>query len=63
MGVCEGECMGLPQLYEVLEGWKFVCGQVYNLKGIKGKLMFLFYCSSFEGMMQADPAVMGRGNV
>ena len=22
----------LPWVYEALEGWKYVCGQVYNLK-------------------------------
>ena len=53
VGVCEGECMGcspgdepdldeMPQLYEAFEGWNSVCGQAYNLKGIKGK----FYCFS-----------------
>ena len=66
-GVCEGECIGrspgdepltltrchscgLPQLYEAF-GWKSVCGRVYNLKGIKGKisflLLFLKLCFSF----------------
>ena len=29
---------GLPQLYEVLEGWNSVCGEAYNLKGIMGKI-------------------------
>ena len=61
MGVCERECMGLtpqdePQtlmrchsygLNEALEGWKYDCGQAYNLKGIKGKisviLLFLMH--------------------
>ena len=44
--ICE-----LPQLYKALEGWKSVCGQAYNLKGIKGKisvfLLFLKLCFSF----------------
>ena len=30
--------VGLRQLSEALEGWKYVCGRVYNLKGIKGKI-------------------------
>ena len=35
---------GLPQLYEALEGWKSVCGQAYNLNGIKGKIsVFLHF--------------------
>ena len=42
---------GLPQLYEALEGWKSVCVQAYNLKGMKGKfsvfLLFLKLCFSF----------------
>ena len=60
-GICEGECMGcspgdepltlmryhscgLP--HEALEGWKSVCGQAYNLKGIKGKFsVFLLFLS------------------
>ena len=61
---------GLPHLYEALEGWKIVCGQTYNLKGIKEKiyvfLLFLKLCLSFtvaHGMMHADPAVVGGGNV
>ena len=29
---------GMPKLYEVLEGWKAVCGRAYNLKVIKGKI-------------------------
>ena len=60
---------GLTQLYEAFEGWKSVCGRVYNLKGIKGKILFffsflnfLFYCSSFHGMMRADPAVVAGGD-
>ena len=64
-------CCGFPQLYESLEGWKSVCSQAYKLKGIKGKIsvfplflkLFFFYCSSFHGMMCANPAVVGRGNV
>ena len=60
----------LPQLYEALEGWKSVCERAYNLKGIKGKiyvcllflkLLFLFSCTSFHGMMHAYPTVMGGG--
>ena len=50
---------GLPQLYEALEGWKTVCGRAYNSTGIN---MFLFYCSSFLGMMHANPVVVGRGD-
>ena len=61
---------GMPQLYETLEGWKFVCGQAYNLKGIKGKisvfLLFLSFVSillhSSHGTMCADPAVAGGGD-
>ena len=45
--------------------------KAYKLKGINGTIyvflfflkLFLFYCSSFQGMMRADPAVDGRGNV
>ena len=33
---------GMPKLYEALEGWKSVCGRVYNLKDIKRK----FFCFS-----------------
>ena len=53
MGRCPGDepltltrchSCGLPQLYEALEGWKSVCGRVYNLKGIKGKFsVFLLF--------------------
>ena len=53
----------LPQLYEALEGWKSVCGRAYNLKGIKGKFLFFFYCSSFQGMMRADPTMARRGYI
>ena len=38
---------GLPQLYEVLEGWKSVCARADNLKGIKGKISFFFTFVSF----------------
>ena len=42
---------GLKQLYDVLEGWKSVCGRAYNLKAIKGKissfLIFLKLCIFF----------------
>ena len=42
---------GLLQLYEALEGWKFICGSAYNLKSIKGKiyviLLFLKLCFFF----------------
>ena len=62
---------GLPQLYEAFK-WKFVCFQTYNLKGIKGKIylyyflpsaLFLFYCSSFYGMMLANPIAARGSNV
>ena len=75
-GVCEGECMwcslkrchscGLPHLYEAF-GWKSFGGRAYNLKDLKVKIsffslaLFLFYSSSFLGMMRADPAVAGEG--
>ena len=73
MVVCKGECMecspwdeyhncGLPQLYEAFEGWNSICGQAYNLKG-KFSVFLLFYCSSFLGMMYADPTVVGGGEV
>ena len=35
---CHG--CGLPQLYEAFEGFKSICGQSYNLKGIMGKFSF-----------------------
>ena len=63
---------GLRQLYKALEGWKSVCGRAFNLKGIKGKIfcfsslhkaLFLFYYSSFNGMMRADSAMVGGGVV
>ena len=55
---------GLPQLYEAFEGWKPICGRAYNLKSIKGKffVFLLFYCSSFLGMVRADPAMAGRSD-
>ena len=55
---------GLPQLYEAFKGLNSVCGPAYNLKGIKGKFsaFLLFHCSSFHGMMGADPAVAGGGD-
>ena len=57
--VCVGECMGhiprdepqtltrchsseLSLLYAAC-GWKSVCVQTYNLKGIKGKISFLIF--------------------
>ena len=33
---------GMPKLYEALEDLKSVCGRAYNLKGIKGKVLFFF---------------------
>ena len=66
-GVCEGECMnecmdepphltrcnsyGMPKLYEAVEGWKSVCAQAYNLKGIKGKVLFFFSFLSFVSLL------------
>ena len=53
---------GVSQLYEA---W----GLAYNLRGIKEKIYFLFFSfvslfySSFQGMIRADPAVVGGGNV
>ena len=35
-----------------LVGWRFICGQAYNLMGIKGNISF-----SFDGVMLADPAI------
>ena len=34
----------MPQLYETLEGWNFVCGQDHNLEayGCVLKVVFLF---------------------
>ena len=59
-GACEGNARGvaqgmnpdldeMPQLYEACEGWKSICGQAYNLKGIKEMLFFFFLklCFSF----------------
>ena len=85
MEVCKRECMGcnlgdepltlmrchssgLPQLYEAL-GWKFVCDQDYNFKGIMGKISFFlklcfsFTVAHFYGMMRANLTVAGGGNV
>ena len=55
---------GLPQLYETFKGWKSICGQAYNLKGKKGtfSIFLLFYCSSFLGVMHANPVVTGADN-
>ena len=58
---------GLPKLYGACEGWKFVCGRAYNLKGIfqfflSFLALLLFYSSSFLGMMCADSVLMGGGD-
>ena len=61
---------GLSKLYEAF-GWKSVCGQAYNIKGIKRKIsvfllflqLFLCYCSSFHGMIRADPRWLEEMNV
>ena len=54
---------GVPQLYEALDGWKFICGRAYNIKGIKGKiyviLLFLKLCFSFT----VTHFMAGRGDV
>ena len=56
----------MPLLYEALEGWKPVCGQAHNFKGIEGENFFfqallIFYFCSFHGKMCAEPAVAGTG--
>ena len=49
-------------------GWKSVCGQAYNLKGIKEKISFFlklyfsFTVAHFHAMMRAYPAMAGGGN-
>ena len=42
-GLCEGECMERSPRDKALEGWKSVCGQTNNVKGIKEKI-FCFHC-------------------
>ena len=39
---------GMSQLYEVLEGWKSVCGGAYNLKGIMGKFSVFLLLLNFS---------------
>ena len=42
----------MPQPYEALEGWKSICGQDHNLKGIMGNIFFFFYSSfSFTSLL------------
>ena len=59
------------QSYRKPLGGNSVCGRACNLQGIKGKISFFlffsflnlnFYCSSFHGIMRADPPVVGRDN-
>ena len=42
---------GLPQLYEAIEGCKFICDQAYKLRGIKGKILFFFSFLSFVSLL------------
>ena len=39
---------GMLKLYEILVGWKSVCGQAYKLKDIKGKILFFFSFLNFS---------------
>ena len=40
---------GLSQLNEAFEGWKYVCGRAYSLKGIEGKFS-VFLLLSFASL-------------
>ena len=42
---------GLPQLCEALEEWKSVRGRAYNVKGIKGKMLFFFSFLSYVSLL------------
>ena len=46
--IAKSQC-GLSQLYGAC-GWKSVCGQTYNLKGMKGKI-YLFSFLSFDSLL------------
>ena len=41
----------MPHIYEVF-GWKSVCGQAYNIKGIKGKVSFLSFLRFISLLIQ-----------
>ena len=56
---------GMQQLYEAFVGWKSVLWPSLKLKGFKGEIFYFssflsfvfFHCSSFLGMMRANPVV------